>query len=192
MDDPARMREVFMFIRINKFILILLLILPVTHFLSVFSYPRIFYTEGVNHSSTIHIFNDQIIPKIITNTTYSENQENLNDMKVAIITAISSLAGVVVGSIPAYFLARANNRMEIQKQRLIWKKEYREKLLGKVEEALAKRANGVQLNPSQYMIGVFDKKLSIIMREIANSPNIQDEMIASAYQRMDELLSEID
>lgn len=112
-------------------------------------------------------------------------------VQVALIASLSSLAGVVVGAIPSYWIARAQHRMEIQRQQLGWRKDYREKLLARVEDVLSKRARGEQISPSLHMVGVFDGELAEIMSRIATVPTPNNELMVQAYKRMEELVGEL-
>ena len=112
-------------------------------------------------------------------------------VQIALIVALSSLTGVIVGAIPSYLVARAQHKMELRRQRLEWRKEYREKLLSKVEEVLTNRARGVEVSPSVHMVGVFDPTLAKTMQQVANSSSLPNELIVKAYKRMEELIGEL-
>jgi hypothetical protein len=111
-------------------------------------------------------------------------------VQVALITALASLGGVLVGAIPSYLIARSQHRLELRRQRLEWRKEYREKLLSKVEEALWDRARGVRVSPSLHMVGVFDPALAKIMGRLRES--LDDDLLVAAYKRMEELIGELE
>jgi hypothetical protein len=111
-------------------------------------------------------------------------------VQVALIAALSSLAGVLVGIVPSYFATRAQGRAAIRSQRLEWKRQYREKLLSKVEKLLEDRAKGLQVSHSLHLIGVFDLELAEIMSGIAESALPPGELIVAAYARMEELVGE--
>jgi hypothetical protein len=115
----------------------------------------------------------------------------------ALITGIATLVGVALGALPTYLIARSQHRMELERQKLQWRKEYREKLLEKVERMLELFALGEPVPSGREMVGVFDPSLAEIIQSLMRSDSrnrneSNNELLVKAHKRMEELIAGID
>lgn len=115
----------------------------------------------------------------------------------ALVTSIMALVGVVVGALPTYLIARSQHWMELERQKLQWRKEYREKLLEKVEQMLERFALGEHVPSGREMVGVFDPSLAEIIQSLMrpdshNQKESKNELLVKAHKRMEELIMETD